>query len=77
MSRSRATIGGTPRSARGSLAARSCISNSLHPSTVISKGEGLPSRSLGATHIDIGQRGVSWLVMADPDGHELCVLTPR
>ncbi|HXL18729.1 MAG TPA: VOC family protein, partial [Streptosporangiaceae bacterium] len=42
-----------------------------------SKGEGLPSRSLGATRIDIGQRGVSWLVMADPDGHELCVLTPR
>jgi predicted enzyme related to lactoylglutathione lyase len=30
--------------------------------------------SLGATRIDIGQREVSWVVMADPDGHEFCVL---
>jgi hypothetical protein len=33
--------------------------------------------SLGATCIDIGQGDVSWVVMADPDGHEFCVLTPR
>ena len=33
--------------------------------------------SLGATRIDIGQGDVSWVVMADPDGHEFCVLTPR
>ncbi|MFJ8504824.1 VOC family protein [Streptomyces avermitilis] len=33
--------------------------------------------SLGATRIDIGQGKVSWVVMADPDGHEFCVLTPR
>jgi len=33
--------------------------------------------SLGATSIDIGQGDVSWVVMADPDGHEFCVLTPR
>jgi len=32
---------------------------------------------LGATRIDIGQGEVSWVVMADPDGHEFCVLTPR
>jgi predicted enzyme related to lactoylglutathione lyase len=31
--------------------------------------------SLGATRIDIGQGQVSWVVMADPDGHEFCVLT--
>jgi hypothetical protein len=31
---------------------------------------------LGATRIDIGQREVSWVVMADPDAHEFCVLTP-
>jgi hypothetical protein len=31
---------------------------------------------LGATRIDIGQGDVSWVVMADPDGHEFCVLTP-
>lgn len=33
--------------------------------------------SLGATRIDIGQGAVSWVVMADPDGNEFCVLTPR
>ena len=33
--------------------------------------------ALGATRIDIGQGEVSWVVMADPDGNESCVLTPR
>lgn len=33
--------------------------------------------ALGATHIDAGQRNVSWVEMADPDGNEFCVLTPR
>jgi catechol 2,3-dioxygenase-like lactoylglutathione lyase family enzyme len=33
--------------------------------------------SLGATPVDIGQGDVSWVVMADPDGIEFCVLTPR
>jgi predicted enzyme related to lactoylglutathione lyase len=33
--------------------------------------------SLGAKRIDIGQGVVSWVVMADPDGNEFCVLTPR
>jgi len=33
--------------------------------------------ALGAQRIDIGQGDVSWVVMADPDGNELCVLTPR
>lgn len=33
--------------------------------------------SLGATHIDIGQGEVSWEVLADPDGQEFCVLSPR
>ena len=32
--------------------------------------------SLGATRIDIGQGDVSWVVMADPDGNEFCVLGP-
>ena len=31
---------------------------------------------LGATRIDIGQGDVSWVVMADPDGNEFCVLRP-
>ena len=33
--------------------------------------------SLGAKKIDIGQGDVSWVVMADPDGNEFCVLVPR
>ena len=33
--------------------------------------------SLGATRVDIGQGDVGWVVMADPDGNEFCVLRPR
>ena len=33
--------------------------------------------SLGAKRIDIGQGDVDWVVMADPDDNEFCVLTPR
>ncbi len=33
--------------------------------------------ALGARRIDIGQGGVPGVVMADPDGNEFCVLTPR
>jgi hypothetical protein len=32
---------------------------------------------LGATHADIGQGKVTWTVLADPEGNELCVLSPR
>jgi predicted enzyme related to lactoylglutathione lyase len=30
---------------------------------------------LGARRVDIGQGGVDWVVMADPEGNEFCVLT--
>jgi predicted enzyme related to lactoylglutathione lyase len=33
--------------------------------------------ALGATRIDIGQGEVGWVVMADPDGNEFCVSSPR
>ncbi|MDQ6847253.1 MAG: VOC family protein [Candidatus Dormibacteraeota bacterium] len=33
--------------------------------------------SLGATRIDIGQGDVTWVVMADPEANEFCVLRPR
>jgi catechol 2,3-dioxygenase-like lactoylglutathione lyase family enzyme len=33
--------------------------------------------ALGARRIDIGQRDVTWIVMADPDDNEFCVLAPR
>ena len=32
---------------------------------------------LGATPVDIGQGDVPWVVLADPEGNELCVLEPR
>ena len=32
---------------------------------------------LGARLVDIGQREVPWIVLADPEGNEFCVLTPR
>jgi hypothetical protein len=32
---------------------------------------------LGARKIDIGQGDVSWVVMADPEGNEFCVLKSR
>ena len=33
--------------------------------------------SLGATRADIGQGEVPWVVLADPEGNEFCVLDPR
>jgi Glyoxalase-like domain len=33
--------------------------------------------ALGASNVDIGQFDVNWVVMADPDGNEFCVLTAR
>jgi hypothetical protein len=33
--------------------------------------------TLGAKRVDIGQRNVPWVVLADPGGNEFCVLEPR
>jgi predicted enzyme related to lactoylglutathione lyase len=35
------------------------------------------AQDLGARKIDIGQGDVPWVVMADPEGNEFCVLEPR
>jgi hypothetical protein len=32
---------------------------------------------LGARHLDVGQGDVSWVVLADPEGNEFCVLSGR
>lgn len=32
---------------------------------------------LGGSHLDIGQGAVPWVVLADPEGNEFCVLEPR
>ena len=33
--------------------------------------------ALGATHLDIGQRDVPWVVLADPEGNPFCVMEER
>jgi hypothetical protein len=32
---------------------------------------------LGATRVDVGQGSQSWVVLADPEGNEFCVLSSR
>jgi predicted enzyme related to lactoylglutathione lyase len=32
---------------------------------------------LGARHVDIGQGAETWVVLADPEGNEFCVLASR
>lgn len=33
--------------------------------------------ALGASRVDIGQGDVAWVVLADPEGNEFCVLSGR
>ena len=33
--------------------------------------------ALGATHVDVGQGEQSWVVLADPEGNEFCLLATR
>lgn len=33
--------------------------------------------ALGATKVDIGQTDVTWVVLADPEGNEFCILRAR
>lgn len=33
--------------------------------------------AMGATRVDVGQGDLPWVVLADPEGNEFCVLTPR
>jgi hypothetical protein len=35
------------------------------------------AEAMGATRVDIGQGDVDWVVLADPDDNELCVLPPK
>ena len=34
-------------------------------------------RAAGAVPADVGQGPVSWIVLADPEGSEFCLLSPR
>jgi len=58
------------------------VKNRVHLDVAPRPGDDHPAevarlRALGATPADVGQREVSWVVLADPEGNELCVLTPR
>ena len=43
-----------------------------HQAEIVRRAE-----SLGARRIDIGQGDVPWIVLADPEGNEFCVLASR
>ena len=56
--------------------------NRLHPDVRPHAGEDQAAavaalRAAGAKPIDVGQGDVAWSVLADPEGNEFCVLTPR
>ena len=56
--------------------------NGLHVDVAPLPGGDVPAEvrrltELGAVPIDIGQGQVSWEVLADPEGNEFCVLSPR
>ena len=58
------------------------VKNRVHVDVASEEGEDLAGavrllREAGAVPADIGQGDVDWDVMADPEGHEFCVLTPR
>ena len=75
-------IGGTKIAWGGPPVAPKTGKNRLHfdlapPAHAGQQGEVDRFVALGATRFDIGQGGISWVVMADPAGNEFCVLTPR
>ena len=56
------------------------VKNRLHLDLIpdgSSEEEAKRLEALGATRADIGQKDVTWIVMADPEGNEFCILSPR
>jgi Glyoxalase-like domain len=58
------------------------VKNRLHPDVAPPADEDHLAEArllveFGAVPLDIGQGDVPWVVLADPEGNELCVLTPR
>jgi hypothetical protein len=61
---------------------RKSVKNRLHPDVAPLRGEEPAAevtrlRRHGATPADVGQGDVPWVVLADPEGNEFCVLPPR
>jgi predicted enzyme related to lactoylglutathione lyase len=58
------------------------VKNRIHfdiasPSTEAQAATVARLRAAGATDADIGQHDTPWVVLADPEGNEFCVLDPR
>jgi predicted enzyme related to lactoylglutathione lyase len=58
------------------------VKNRLHLDLTTSAGDREPEieriLGLGARRVDIGQTGEeSWIVLADPEGNEFCVIRPK
>ena len=64
-------VGGPPKTGRNRLHI------DLSPTDRDQNAEVGRLESLGAERIDIGQGSPSWVVMADPEGNEFCVLRRR
>jgi hypothetical protein len=58
---------------------RKAVKNRLHLDFRPDDQQGEVTRllDLGATHADVGQDEESWIVLADPEGNEFCVLSSR
>ena len=61
---------------------RKSVKNRVHPDVAPYRGEDPAAEvsrllDLGAVPADVGQGEVGWTVLADPQGNELCVLSPR
>lgn len=74
-------LGGSKISWGGPPVAPKLGKNRLHLDLVPRDGTDLEAEvarlvGLGATHADVGQGEVPWVVMADPDGNEFCLHPP-
>jgi predicted enzyme related to lactoylglutathione lyase len=58
------------------------VKNRIHLDVAPPRGGDIPAeadrlRAAGAVPADVGQGEVTWVVLADPEGNEFCVLSPR
>jgi hypothetical protein len=62
-----------------SLSEGKAVKNRLHIDLVPDDQAAEVARleALGARPADVGQGDATWVVLADPEGNEFCVLSPR
>ncbi|MBO0681272.1 VOC family protein [Mycolicibacterium sp. S2-37] len=61
-----------PKSVKNRLHLDLASTSGRHQAEIVER-----ARGLGAVPVDVGQRDVPWVVLADPEGNEFCVLEPR